>query len=322
MPIEPRKILQGNQLEGSRLIRLLEENDPQGVEALKTLYPHTGKAFILGITGPPGAGKSTLLGQMISAFRQRQLKVGVVVVDPSSPFSGGALLGDRLRLRRHFEDDGVFIRSMATRGHMGGLSRTAKETAMVFDAMGYEIVLIETVGVGQDEVDVAEFAHTTAVVSLPGTGDQSQALKAGLLEIGDIFVVNKSDIPGADTVVKHLQFMLDMRGLPDGGWTPPIIKTTATNGEGVSELINAFEAHHQYLLASGKFHTHNVEREYRIFKRLVVEMATEKIFSEMETSSSCARLLDNLKNRKIDPYSAAEMLINGSAFLNDGCTHR
>lgn len=311
MQIEPEKILQGNQPEGSRLIRLLEENDPEGVNALKVLYPHTGQSFILGITGPPGAGKSTLLAQMITAYRQRQLKVGVVVVDPSSPFSGGAWLGDRLRLSRHSEDDGVFIRSMATRGHMGGLSRTAKETAMVFDAMGYEIIIIETVGVGQDEVDVAEFAHTTAVVSLPGMGDESQALKAGLLEIGDIFVVNKADIPGADNAVNHLQYMLDMRTKPDLGWTPPIIKTTALNGDGVSALVDAFDAHHQFLLKSGKFLVHNVEREYRIFQRLVMDMAVETIFNQMEASPAFITLLKNLRERKTDPYSAAEKLISG-----------
>lgn len=314
MTIDADKILQGNQVEAARLIRFLEENNPEGIAALKMLYPHTGKARILGITGPPGAGKSTLLAQMISVFRQRQLRAGVVVVDPSSPFSGGAWLGDRLRLARHNEDKGVFIRSMATRGYMGGLSRTAGETAMVFDAMGYEIVLIETVGVGQDEVDVAEFAHTTAVVSLPGMGDESQVLKAGLLEIGDIFVVNKADIPGADNVVNHLQIMLDMRTMPDDGWTPPIIKTMAVNGDGVPALVEAFDAHYQYLKATGKFSAHNVEREYRIFKRLVTEMAAAKIFDEMEASPAGNRLRENLKKRQIDPYTAAEMLVNGLSY--------
>ena len=237
MKIETDKILQGNQLAAARLIRLLEEGDPAGINGLKTLYPQTGKAFVLGVTGPPGAGKSTLLTYIISELRQRQLKVGVVAVDPSSPFSGGALLGDRLRMRRHTEDKGVFIRSMATRGHMGGLSKTTKETALVYDAMGYEVVLIETVGVGQDEVDVSEFAHSTAVVSLPGMGDDIQAMKAGLLEIGDIFVVNKADKPGADDVVDQLRLMRDMRTEIDGAWKPPIIKTVAINGECVSDIV-------------------------------------------------------------------------------------
>ena len=311
MKIETDKILQGNQLAAARLIRLLEEGDPAGVDGLKTLYPQTGKAYILGITGPPGAGKSTLLTHIISEFRQRDLKVGVVAVDPSSPFSGGALLGDRLRMRRHTEDKGVFIRSMATRGNMGGLSKTTKETTLIYDAMGYEIVLIETVGVGQDEVDVSELAHSTAVVSLPGMGDDIQAMKAGLLEIADIFVVNKADKPGADDVVDQLRMMRDMRTETDGEWKPPIIKTVAINGEGVSDLVEAFYAHREYLLESGKFDGRNVEREYQFFRRLVMEMAADKIFSSMADLPAYDSLLDSLRERKVDPYSAAEMLIKG-----------
>jgi LAO/AO transport system kinase len=305
------KIIDGNQLAAARLIRLLEEGDPEGVDGLKALYPHTGKAFILGITGPPGAGKSTLLTHIITEFRQRDLKVGVVAVDPSSPFSGGALLGDRLRMRQHTEDKGVFIRSMATRGHLGGLSRTTKETVLVFDAMGYEVVLIETVGVGQDEVEVVEFVHSTAVVSLPGMGDDIQAMKAGLLEIGDIFVVNKADRPGSDDVVDQLRLMLDMRSAPDGAWNPPIIKTVAINGEGVSELVDAFYAHRDYLAESGKFDEHNVAHEYQFFRRLVMEMAEDKIYDTVEDLPAYHNLLDNLRDRNIDPYSAAETLIKG-----------
>jgi LAO/AO transport system kinase len=242
-------------------------------------------------------------------LRQRKLKVGVVAVDPSSPFSGGALLGDRLRMRHHTEDEGVFIRSMATRGHMGGLSRTTRETAFVFDAMGFDVILIETVGVGQDEVEVADFAHTTTVVSLPGMGDEVQAMKAGLLEIGDIFVVNKADKYGADDVVDQLQLMLDMRSPSDGAWNPPILKTVAINAEGICELVDAFWAHREYLLESGKFAKHNAEREFQFFRRLLVEMTTEKIFDEMKERPGFKGLLENLKSRKIDPYSAAEMII-------------
>ncbi len=311
MKIETDKILQGNQLAAARLIRLLEEGDPAGVDGLKTLYPQTGKAYILGITGPPGAGKSTLLTHIISEFRKRDLKVGVVAVDPSSPFSGGALLGDRLRMRRHTEDKGVFIRSMATRGNMGGLSKTTKETTLIYDAMGYEIVLIETVGVGQDEVDVSELAHSTAVVSLPGMGDDIQAMKAGLLEIADIFVVNKADKPGADDVVDQLRMMRDMRTETDGEWKPPIIKTVAINGEGVSDLVEASYAHREYLIESGKFDERNVERENQFFRRLVMEMAADKIFNSMQDLPAYDSLLDSLRERKIDPYSAAEMLVRG-----------
>jgi LAO/AO transport system kinase len=305
------KIINGNQLAAARLIRLLEEGDPEGITGLKALYPHTGKAFVLGITGPPGAGKSTLVTHMITEFRKRDLKVGVVAVDPSSPFSGGALLGDRLRMRQHTEDKGVFIRSMATRGHLGGLSKTTKETALVFDAMGYEIVMIETVGVGQDEVEVVEFVHSTAVVSLPGMGDDIQAMKAGLLEIGDIFVVNKADKPGSDDVVDQLRLMLDMRNVPDGTWEPPILKTVAVNGDGVPELVDAFYAHRDYLTQNEKFNEHNIEREYQFFRRLVMEMAADKIYNSVEDLPAYSKLLDNLRDRKIDPYSAAETLIKG-----------
>ncbi|UCE56067.1 MAG: methylmalonyl Co-A mutase-associated GTPase MeaB [Desulfobacterales bacterium] len=308
---EAKKILQGNQLAAARLIRLLEDAEPKGIQILKALYPHTGNAFILGLTGPPGVGKSTLLAHLITEFRQRDLKVGVVAVDPSSPISGGALLGDRLRMRKHTEDEGVFIRSMATRGHLGGLSKTTKEAVLVLDAMGYDVIVIETVGVGQDEVEVAESVHTTAVVSLPGMGDEIQAMKAGLLEIGDIFVVNKADKPGADDVVDQLRLMLDMRTGSDNEWKPPIIKTVAIDGQGVIELVDAFSAHRQYLVETGKFDERNVEREYQFFRRLVMEMAADKIFDNLDDLPAYNDLITNLITRKVDPYTAAETLVKG-----------
>ena len=295
----------------ARLIRLLENGEPEGVQCLKALYPHTGNAFILGLTGPPGAGKSTLLTHVIAEFRRRDLKVGVVAVDPSSPISGGALLGDRIRMRRHAEDKGVFIRSMATRGHLGGLSKATKETVMVLDAMGSDVIVIETVGVGQDEVEVAEAVHTTAVVSLPGMGDEIQTMKAGLLEIGDIFIVNKADKPGADDVIDQLRLMLEMRTKHDNDWEPLIIKTVAINGEGIIELVDAFWAHRKFLKESGKFEEHNLDREFQFFKRLVMEMAADKIFASLEDFAAYEALLDKLRERKIDPYSAADTLIKG-----------
>jgi len=304
-----QKILEGNQLAGARLIRMLEEADPQAAQTLKLLYPSTGRSFVAGVTGPPGSGKSTLVNWLISEFRSRKMKVAVVAIDPSSPISGGALLGDRIRMRRHIEDDGVFIRSMATRGHLGGLSKTARETVLVFDAMGYDIVIIETVGVGQDEVEIAQFAHTTAVVSLPGMGDDIQAMKAGLLEIGDVFIVNKADFPGADDVVEQLRSILDLRRASESGWRPPVLKTVAVKGEGISQLADAFWRHRQYLIDSDRFAEHTFKWEYQFFRQLVMEMAAEKIFERAGDDPAYQTLLEDLKNRKTDPISAAEKMM-------------
>jgi LAO/AO transport system kinase len=305
------KILRGDQLAGAKLIRLLEEGDPEGIAGLKAIFSQTGNAFVLGVTGPAGSGKSTLVAHMITEFRQRDLKVGVVAVDPSSPLSGGAFLGDRLRMRRHTEDEGVFIRSMATRGHLGGLSRTTRETVLVLDAMGYDVVIIETVGAGQDEVEIAEFAHTTAVVCVPGLGDDIQALKAGLLEIGDVLVVNKADRPGADDEVARLRGMLEMGTIAADEWKPPVVKTVALKGEGIAELVDVFWSHRQYLLDRGQFDAHNAEQAHRFFKSLVVDMVAEKIFNSAGASSKYQRILKDLNKRKIDPITAAEKLVEG-----------
>jgi LAO/AO transport system kinase len=311
MKVDAKRILQGDQLAGAKLIRMLEEGDSEGLEVLKTIFSHTGKAFVLGITGPPGCGKSTLITQVITELRRRNLQVGVVAVDPSSPLSGGAFLGDRLRMRRHTEDPGVFIRSMATRGHLGGLSKTTKEAVMVFDAMGYEVVIIETVGVGQAEVEIAGLAHTKCVVSMPGMGDEIQAMKAGLLEIGDVFIVNKADQRGADDVVAQLRAMLQMGAMAEDSWHPPVIKTVAVKNEGVVELVNAFWNHRQYLLDSGGFQAHNFEQAFQLLRRRVMEMAADRIFEAVADSKAYRSLLADLDQRKIDPFTAAEKLIKG-----------
>ncbi len=304
-----QKIIDGNQLAGARLIRLLEEEDATGIGMLKHLYPHTGRAYVLGVTGPPGSGKSTLVNCLISEFRSRNMRVAVVAIDPSSPISGGALLGDRIRMRRHADDDGVFIRSMATRGHLGGLSKTTRETVLVFDAMGYDVVIIETVGVGQDEVEIAQFAHTTAVVSLPGMGDDIQAMKAGLLEIGDVFIVNKSDYPGADDVVEQLQAMLDLGKRSENDWRPPVLQTVAVKNAGIVELADAFWAHRQFLFDSGTFAEHNFKWEYQFFRQVVMEMSADRIFNRAKDSPSYRALIEDLKDRKVDPISAAEKML-------------
>jgi len=232
----------------------------------------------------------------------------VAAIDPSSPISGGALLGDRIRMRRHSEDDGVFIRSLATRGHLGGLSRSTRETALVFDAMGYGVIIIETVGVGQDEVEISQFAHTSAVVSLPGTGDEIQVMKAGLLEIGDVLIVNKADRAGADDMVAQLRSMLAMKPHSDKGWRPPVLKTIAVKSQGIPELVDTFRRHRQFLRDSGTFGEHNFKREFQFFRKLVMEMVTDKIFDNVRESPFYHVILEDLKNRKIDPFAAAEQL--------------
>ena len=311
MKIIAQDILRGDQLAGARLIRLLEDEDPNGIDLIKSLYPHTGTAFVLGLTGPPGSGKSTLVNCIISEVRRRKLKIAVVAIDPSSPISGGALLGDRIRMHRHTEDDGVFIRSMATRGHLGGLTKTTREAVLVFDAMGYDVILIETVGVGQDEVEIAQFAHSTAVVSLPGMGDDIQAMKAGLLEIADLMVVNKADTPGADEVVEQLGAILGLGSRSQDEWLAPVLKTVAIKDRGIVELVDAYWQHRKFLIDSGQFAEHNYKWEFQFFRQLVMEMAADRIFSEIQNSPAHHTLLEDLKNRRIDPFSAAEGLIKG-----------
>src|SRR6476661_3715424 len=238
-------ILDGDVRTGARLMRDLDDRRPEAIEALKALFPHTGKAYLVGVTGNPGAGKSTVVDALIAQYRAAGEKVGVVCVDPTSPFSGGAILGDRIRMQRHALDPGVFIRSLATRGHLGGLSRSTFDIAHVLDAMGYGRILIETVGVGQDEVEVMKAAHTTVVVTVPGLGDDIQAIKSGLLEVADVLVVNKADREGADRTERDLMHMLDLRSGERKDVT--IVRTIATRGtaegSGIRELAEAIEAH-------------------------------------------------------------------------------
>jgi LAO/AO transport system kinase len=305
----PQEALKGNQLAGARLIRLLEEEDPVGIEGWKVLYPHSGDAYLLGVTGPPGAGKSTLVDCIIGEFRRRGRRVGVIAVDPSSPFSGGAILGDRVRMQRHATDEGVFIRSMATRGQLGGLSRGTYEASVVLDAMGYEVILVETVGVGQDELEVVDLAHTTAVVSIPGTGDGIQAMKAGILEIGDLFVINKADLPGADEVERQLTVMLRLREFGEKDWRPRALRTVAVRGEGIEELVDALLDHRRYLTDSGKLTPKLEKRDFHFFLELLRKRASEKLLFAADTSPSYLALIEDLKARRIDPYSAAETLV-------------
>lgn len=307
------KLLGGCAVSGARAIRWLEDGDRRGVDVLQRIYPESGKAHLVGITGPPGAGKSTLVDALVAELRKRDRRVAVIAIDPSSPFSGGALLGDRVRMQRHATDPGVFIRSMATRGQLGGLSRATFEATAVLDAMGFDLVLIETVGVGQDELEVVELAHTTLVVNVPGLGDDIQALKAGILEVGDLFVLNKADRPGADETEKQLRLMLHMNASAAdasdaAAWEPPLLRTVAAREEGIEALADACERHREHLHEHALLDEAAAARSEHFFRELLRERASAKLLDAAAQSDRYANLIGDVRARKIDPYSAAEAL--------------
>ncbi|MCM0084380.1 methylmalonyl Co-A mutase-associated GTPase MeaB [Geomonas sp. Red32] len=308
------RVLDGDVRAAARLMRDIDDRMKSAVDELKVLYPHTGNAFIIGLTGPPGAGKSTLVDQIVAGFRKKDLLVGVVAIDPTSPFSGGAILGDRIRMNRHADDAGVFIRSLGTRGALGGLSRSTTDVVNVMDAMGMDVVIIETVGVGQDEVDIVSAAHTTAVVMVPGLGDDIQAIKAGILEIGDIFVVNKADRDGADRTARELSAMLEMRHPEEGEWFPQVLKTEGSRGVGIDELIAEFDRHHDFLKTSGHLQRLTEERNAKLFTDTLRDQLFEAVFGAIKEDGTYRQILDGLRERTTDPYTAVERVLAQSSF--------
>ena len=307
------KILAGDIRTAARLIRDIDDGIPTSREVLKALYPHTGRAYVIGISGFPGVGKSTLVDQMIQAYREKGKSLGVLAVDPTSPFSGGAILGDRLRMQRHGTDPEVFIRSMATRGHFGGLTRSTSSVIDVLDAMGKEIILVETVGVGQDEVDIVTTAHTTVIVLIPGMGDDIQAIKAGILEVADIFVINKSEREGLEKTINELQVMLDMntKDTGEGMWRPPIVATEAIKNQGVEELLSEIETHKTYLFDHATTHLREHLRK-KAFSELVdaiKESFVAEMIQELERSEGFEQMIDDLVEKRTDPISLCEQIM-------------
>jgi GTPase len=300
------RVIAGDPRAIARAISLIEDESTAGADLVRDLYPRTGRTYLIGVTGPPGAGKSTLVDRMTGELRKAGQTVGIVAVDPTSPFSGGAILGDRVRMASHFGDEGVFIRSMATRGHLGGLARATSDVALVLDAAGKDVVIIETVGVGQDEVDIVRTADISIVVLVPGTGDEVQALKAGIMEIADIFVVNKSDRDGADRLAQSVAAMLALQTFQAGDWRPPILKTEATTGAGVPEVIAAIDRFRVH--SEGERAARRRERqEYRLRDLLshrFLQLAEQEL-----APGEFQQLVDGVAAREVDPYSAASEII-------------
>jgi LAO/AO transport system kinase len=313
-------VLEGDRLALARLLTRIENEQPEGWQALSVLFPHTGRAHLVGITGAPGTGKSSLVNSLAHHLRlngnqnKKAPRVGVVAVDPSSPFTGGAILGDRIRMRDLAGDPGIFIRSMASRGALGGLAKATRGVVEALDAAGYDIILIETVGAGQAEVDIAKAAHTTVVIDAPGLGDDVQAIKAGILEIADILVVNKSDLAGAQNTRRALTMALELAPPPktddaEPAWVPPVIPTVATQSEGISELVSEIDRHYTYLKQSGELKARDRQRIRSELQLLLSEALTEEFFQQIGPDRF-EQIMDLVMERRLAPRAAVAELMN------------
>jgi len=303
------RILNGEILAASRLMRDIDDEIESSILELKALYPHTGRAHTIGITGPPGAGKSTLVDKMTVAFRKRSQTVGIIAIDPTSPFSGGAILGDRIRMQQHSTDEGVFIRSLATRGQLGGISRSTYDIIKVMDAMGKDVIVVETVGVGQDEVDIVNAANTSVVVLVPGLGDGIQAMKAGILEIADIFVINKCDKDGSDRLEQELRMLLEMKPERDARWDVPIYRTEAFKGIGIEELVAGIQAHQQMLHREGAIQQRKETQIRTEFLNILQSSLMKKIVQKFNQSGELDQIVAKIAARSVDPYSVVDGII-------------